>query len=505
VASAPTSYDLLPYSSKPYALTHPDNLATVAGLAGMRPPHVEQCRVLELGCGAGGNLIPMALSLPGASFVGIDLSSRQIADGQALAATLGLTNIRLRRLNILDVDASFGRFDFIICHGVISWVPTVVQEAILAICQRNLAEDGVAFVSYNAYPGWHLKGLVREMLLQRIHTDAEPREQIRQARSVVDQVSRALAGQGDAYSRLLKHQLALAASASDTYLFHDYLEAVNQPLYVHQFAERAAAHGLRYLGDAKLRSTAPPAPDRVEREQYVDMLVNRTFRRSLVCRADVRLDPAVGAASLRASHARARVRPVSAVPDIDSDRAEEFRTPSGKPWSTKDHREKALLVSVARRHPATISFAELSAAVGHLLGADPGSDDVADCLLRCWLAELVDLHLHPPRLPEQIAERPTASPLARVQAETGTEVTNLRHHTVELDPLAQAMLRCLDGTHDLASLAAELRALAEKEPPPNEHDGGADSPARPERWREDIDGSLERMLRYFQRSALLVS
>lgn len=75
----PTSYDEVPYESYPFAQTHPDRLATVATLLGLRPAPVEQCRVLELGCAGGGNLIPMALTLPESTFVGIDLSARQIA------------------------------------------------------------------------------------------------------------------------------------------------------------------------------------------------------------------------------------------------------------------------------------------------------------------------------------------------------------------------------------------------------------------------------------------
>jgi methyltransferase-like protein/ubiquinone/menaquinone biosynthesis C-methylase UbiE len=502
-AEAATTYDLLPYSSKPYALTHPDNLATVAGLAGLRAPALKDCRVLELGCGSGGNLVPMALSLPDVTFVGVDLSPRQVADAQELAAALHLTNIDFQPLNILAIGESLGRFDFIICHGVFSWVPFDVQEAILALCRLSLADNGVAFISYNAYPGWHLKGILREMLLHEVRPSDEPAAQVLQVRSLLQRLGRDLANRPDHYSRLLGDRVATAAASSDTYLFHEYLEDVNRPLYLHQFVERAGMHGLQYLGDAKLRTIAPLAADRVQREQYVDVVVNRSFRRSLLCREDVRLDPAVGAASLRACHAVARLRPVSAAPEVESDRVEAFRSPSGRLWSTGNQLDKALLVSLAGRYPATLSFAELTAAIERLLEADPGTHDLAGSLLRCWHAELIDLHARPRQLPERIADRPTASPLARMQAQTGFEVTNLRHHTVELDPVALAMLNLLDGTRDREALAAELGVLAQTEAPTNQGEGGPPSSQEP--WQEDIDGSLERMLRYFQRIALLVS
>jgi SAM-dependent methyltransferase len=502
-----TTYDLLPYSSKPYALTHPDNLATIAALAGLRTPSLERCRVLELGCGAGGNLIPMAMSLPGATFVGVDLSRRQIADARSMADALRLTNVDFRAHDLADIDEALGVFDFIVCHGVFSWVPATLREAILAVCRRNLGPDGVAYVSYNVYPGWHLKGLVRDMLLYRIGGDGEPQARVQRARSVLGEIAREVTDRRDSYSRLLRDEVTKVAGASDTYLFHEYLEDVNQPFYFHRFVEMATAHGLRYVGDARSRIDARSAADPVRHEQEHDFLVMRSFRRSLLCHADVRIDPAVGAASLRYCHARARARPVSAAPDVASDRAEDFRLPSGRIWSTSDRVDKALLVTVAASHPATLSVVELAEETGRLLDSGPDTDDMAETLAvglrRCWAAELIDLHLRPPRLPERIARRPTASPLARMQARTGAEVTNLRHHTVELDSVARAMLNVLDGTHDRAALAAELGVLARAVPSATAADG--DVPATSESWHEDIEGSIERMLRYLQRSALLVS
>src|SRR5262245_44196078 len=159
------SYEEVPYESKPISSSHPDSLATMAMLYGLQPPPLPSCRILELGCAGGGNLIPMALTLPNAQFVGIDLSPRQIADGQATITALGLGNIDLRALSILDVGPDLGTFDYIISHGVYSWVPAAVQEKILAICRDHLAPGGIAYISYNVYPGWHLRGMVRGMML----------------------------------------------------------------------------------------------------------------------------------------------------------------------------------------------------------------------------------------------------------------------------------------------------------------------------------------------------
>src|SRR6516165_12727057 len=99
------SYDAVPYESLPFNETHPDRLAALATLFGMSPAPAERCRVLELGCASGGNLIPMAVALPGSSFVGVDLSPRQIADGNEVVRALNLSNIELRSLDIRTIGA----------------------------------------------------------------------------------------------------------------------------------------------------------------------------------------------------------------------------------------------------------------------------------------------------------------------------------------------------------------------------------------------------------------
>src|SRR3954453_18003485 len=108
-----TSYDALPYLDLTVADTSPDRMAAMAILHGMTPPDPRRCRVLELGCASGANLFPLAVAMPEARFVGIDLSSRQIDDARAILATLGLENVSFRAMSLLDVDDDFGRFDYI--------------------------------------------------------------------------------------------------------------------------------------------------------------------------------------------------------------------------------------------------------------------------------------------------------------------------------------------------------------------------------------------------------
>src|SRR5260221_642375 len=157
------TYDEIPYPNLSHVQSHPDTLATLTSLLGLSPAPIENCRILEIGCASGGNLIPMALSLPASILVGIDYSARQIRDGQSAIDAIGLTNVSLRHMNILEITPEFGEFDYIIAHGVFSWVPADVREKLLDICKQNLAPAGVAFVSYNVYPGWHMLANIRDM------------------------------------------------------------------------------------------------------------------------------------------------------------------------------------------------------------------------------------------------------------------------------------------------------------------------------------------------------
>jgi cyclopropane fatty-acyl-phospholipid synthase-like methyltransferase len=153
----PTTYDELPYINKAFPQTHPDRLATLGRLFGLTPPDLETCRVLELGCASGDNLVPMALGLPNARFVGIDLSGHQIEQGQRQVSALGLSNIELRQFDIANIDASWGKFDYIVSHGIYSWIPAPVRERLLAICRDNLAPNGIAYVSSTRFPLAHAR------------------------------------------------------------------------------------------------------------------------------------------------------------------------------------------------------------------------------------------------------------------------------------------------------------------------------------------------------------
>jgi len=464
-----SSYEEIPYSSNPFAYTHPDCLSTVGMLYGMNPPPVENCRVLELGCAAGGNIIPMALSLPESRFIGIDLSPRQIDMGQEIADALGLTNIELKTQSIMDIKDSDGPYDYIICHGVYSWVPAEVQDKILTICSRNLTPQGVAYISYNTYPGWHMRGMIRDLLKFHVKQFVDGPTRVAQARAFLDFLIKSVPDPNTLYAQMLQVEADLLRDASDSYLFHEHLEDVNSPQYFYQFAENAAAKGLQYVAEAKfspmnsilnpevIKTLRQLSHDPIYWEQYMDFLRNMTFRRSLLCHADVALAKIPDLEALSSFYITARAKPANEVPDPDPDSTEEFSMTEEIRLKTNHPILKCALRTAYAIWPQSLTFEGLMAEVRSRLDpmeVDPRS--LAQALLRCYAGQFVELHRFVPQFVTEVSERPVGSPLARLQARASGKVTNLRHYIVNLNDLDRMVLSHLDGSRNVPRLVDTL-------------------------------------------------
>jgi methyltransferase-like protein/SAM-dependent methyltransferase len=476
--SARSSYDEVPYDSHPFAQSHPSRLATVATLFGLQPTPVEQCRVLELGCASGGNLIPVAEAFPNSWFVGVDLSARQIADGERIIRRTGLSNVSVRQASITDIDDTYGPFDYILCHGVFSWVPRDVQEKIFEVCSRRLTPSGVAYISYNTYPGWHMRGMIRDMLRYHALRFETPEQRIGQARALLDFLAQSARQDGGAYGVLLRDELDLMKKQSDQYLYHEQLEDVNDPVYFHQFVERAAKHGLRYLGESRIttmvtgnfgpdvrKTLALLASDPIQTEQYLDFVRNRMFRETLLVRAEQNPNWAIDADRLNGLHVASPAQPTVTPVDVASERPVQFRSRSGIAVSTTSPLSKAAMLLLSEEWPATIPFAELLRGATAKLGREPTDQDLnglAVSLINAHItSDLIELHASPSAFARAVSEKPVASPFARAQAAEGQrEVTNRRHEAVRLTDLSLRLLPLLDGTRDRGAITDALTALA---------------------------------------------
>src|SRR5215210_5538559 len=437
--TARTTYDEVPYSNYPYAQTHPDRLATVAALHGLPSPDPETARVLEIGCGAGGNLIAMGVATPGVSALGIDLAAAPIAEGRAAIEAVGIGNVELRQGDVSALrDGGLGEFDFVIAHGMYAWVPERVRDDLLGAIHSHLAADGLAYVSYNANPGGHLRRAMREAGLWFSAGAAPGVPRAERARELYAFLFEHRAGTKDWWGGLLESQLEPLARGPTYRLVHDDLGDHWSPVWFADFAERAAANGLAYVGESDLTTLLPERVppdveraldelsegDRIRREQLIDVLRCVFFRQSVLCR-DSR-------------------RPVDA-PDPSVLRDLHFAVRAGAPGDAQPEGLLGSALALLRsRAPDTLPFAELRAATG----ADP--DELSEALRDGFLGELVMPHRTPLRAVAVAGvEKPFASPLARWQAREHDEVTTMAYTTVVMEqPAARVLLGLLDGSRD---------------------------------------------------------
>jgi methyltransferase-like protein/2-polyprenyl-3-methyl-5-hydroxy-6-metoxy-1,4-benzoquinol methylase len=477
------SYDEVPYTNEAFPQSHPERLATLARVLGMAPADVRRCRVLELGCARGSNIVPMAYGLPGSTFVGIDLSARQVEEARSIAGALGLSNLDLRHADIADVDAGWGQFDYIVAHGIYSWVPPPIREKMFAICRDNLAPQGVAYISYNTYPGWHMRGAVREMMRWHTRKLAAPGDRLREARAILDFVAENTPP-GEPYANALRNESRFLRTQPDAYLYHEHLEDYNGGVYFHEFARDAAAHGLQYLAESNLSemmvSNFPPkvaqalrglASDIVALEQYMDFLQNRSFRQTLLARAEVPLRRQLDWRTVVPFHVRSAVEFANPVPSLAQGAPETFRGAHGVSVTTSNAMTKAALVELRSRWPRSMGFDALVRAArarldatGHFRRDGEPADDavVGSDVLRAYSGGLVALHVLPVDFPTVPSARPRASAIARFQAAQDGPVVNALHESAPLDRLSRNLLTLLDGTRAVDDLLPELaRRVAE--------------------------------------------
>ncbi|MBV9671485.1 MAG: class I SAM-dependent methyltransferase, partial [Verrucomicrobia bacterium] len=400
-----TTYDKVLYPSGAYPQTHPRRTSTVAFLRGMQPERIDRCRVLELGCGAGGNLLPIAYDYPDSEFVGLDLAQRPIAAGRALATQLDLKNIQLESMDISDLSvSSFGTFDYIIAHGLYSWVAAPVRKRILEICRDLLRPQGIAYVSYNAYPGNHLRDLARGMMRYHVSRFETVADKVGQARVLLKFLAESELEQ-DCYADVLKLQFERSMKYMDEAFFHDDLSDVNQPFYFHEFMQEAGHYRLRFVGEAMPADLDPSKfrpgvleklhelaeADEIVREQYKDFLRGCAFRQTLLCHdqmelsSDVRLD---------------RISQVHATCDATFTRNNDtfvFRRPKGSEIETPNPIVGFALEVVCSRWPESVSFSQMLDGVRRSNGSSDADVDsnIAVALSTLYRAGFLGLQWYP--------------------------------------------------------------------------------------------------------------
>lgn len=477
VTTLEVAYDEFPYESFSYPQTQPPRLHTVATLFGLTPSDIHKAKILEIGCAAGGNLLPLALLYPGAHYVGFDLSQEQITQANNNKEKLGLKNITFFQQDVTKLPQDLGEFDYIICHGVFSWVPDFVREGVLNVCRRHLSKNGLALISYNTLPGWSAVKSLREMMLYHTKNFKNPAQQVHEAKMLLNFIHENTPASNESYRQIIDRERKILNSTNDSYLFHEHLESENHQFYFHQFWEMIDNKDLAYVGDSEFasmfvgnlssaaRNTIGKIGDIVRQEQYMDFLTNRRFRHSIITHKEniSRINRNLGAQKILDFYIEPRFRPEN-LEQAPSDN-DKFVSTSNKEstFVTREKTASVLFRALAeKRFPVRVN--DFIKELEETKGINPV--DSKNILLKngITLALQAFIALHPDSVSfaTTVSKKPKAFSLARYYAEILPQniktVTNIKRESVGLSTLDKALLAYLDGTHtvdDLSQLVAK--------------------------------------------------
>jgi methyltransferase-like protein len=321
--------------------------------------------------------------------------------------------------------------------------------------------QGLAFVSYNALPGDHIRGVVRQMM--RMHTAAieDPRKKLEQARALLQMLAKAPGDAGDVYRPLLQSEVGRALQSSDELLFHDDLADISQPFFFSEFMAAAGAAGLQFASEAVFHSmnisALPPelagllsglaSRDLIAKEQYLDFLTCRGFRQTVLCHGEVELRRDVDAeriSQFRFFSEAQRTDPDEGQPGVA------FRHRNGSALRTDHALSIRAMDALLAANPRSVPFEDLAICAGATSPED--REALANVLFQTFTVGVTELRLFEPQVVVEVSERPTASPWARHTAATG-RAANLYHELIELDGPAKQLLPLADGSRTLPELA----------------------------------------------------
>ena len=461
------TYDSVPYLSFPFARLHPARLGAIGHILGLAPCPVNQARILEIGCATGGHLIPIAASYPGAEVLGLDISSTQIKLGNERIARLNLSNIRLETRSLTELCEADGPFDYIICHGVFSWIPEALRNELLRVVSERLSPAGIALISFNVLPGWRLYQVVRDSMILHAGTQSSHEQRTAWTRFMFQAMEKH-APENTTYGQIWRREAQRMSALPDFYLEHEIFEDHNNPSTFTKFIETARMHQLCYLAETRLASNIPEhysaeiaelirgfgENDPIRTEQYIDIVTGRSFRESLLIRADQaqrinrRLDPAY----LENLHFAATNGTTIQTNDDGTCR---IHFDDSESHVTSQSIATAMKRMLAAR-PATSSFDELS----HFLSQSERRR-LLETLLRFVCDGSIDIRSEPIVCLPDVSEKPTVWPLAASDAASGlSQTATLCHTPYLLSPFAQFLLPLLDGTRDRNELFELVYAQA---------------------------------------------
>ena len=474
-----SSYETIPYLSKFFIQTHPEWLAVIGTLFGMNLPSIEKCRVLELGCGNGSNLMAHAFSLPDSEFVGVDLAQTHIDEGNQFIADLDLTNIKLYQMDVMKMSVKdFGKFDYIIAHGLFSWVPDFVRDRVLQIYDEMLAPNGIGYISYNTYPGSHLRQLAQKPMRFIAKNFSDPVEKVKKSVSFLQFLTQET-NETEVLQPVLQNGLDAILKKQIPDIFHDDLAETNRSFYFYEFVEQLEKYNLQFLAEtevykmstesfsAQAKSFLDSLKDLIEREQYIDFFCSRFFRRSLVCKSEINLNHQPNLNILDKFSLVSSIRPAGKNPNFINREVEKFVGYEERGFEIDHPLTKMFLFLLGQKWAKAVQFTELLEEAKQTLDKkgfktdnwEKEIDITRQILLQlCLTTDFIYLHLYQPPAATKVPLKPEINKLARWQLGLGSNVYTLFNQNFNAaDPVLKKLLELMDGTRNNSDLIKSLK------------------------------------------------
>ena len=446
-----------PYRTFARKETHPARIGALARLHGIDAPLVSQASVLELGCGDGSNCIPLAERNPKSRFIGVDRDEALVLKGRSQIEQLGLTNVELICADIESYSPETGGFDYVICHGVYSWVSPALQRRILEISKRALSPRGVLFVSYNTLPGWRQRGVVRDIL--QVGADMSPDSSDGSRYEAGMKLLSIVAKEGAQVPAYVREAAERLVDSEPSYVIQEFLGEYNTPLLFKDFMCSAQSHGLQFLSEARvvMSSAEDLSPqmrsvlesfgdDLTMREQVLDLLRNRTFRETLLCRDSIALNRGLSVKVFKELVFVANYLPVQDGQTSSGVRLQERYT--DKEVVAPPGECEQVLRCVAQIGPGGATYSELLA---HPLGLS--EHELMRVVVTLWRTGFIDALTS-----KQCGERKLleVTSIAKLQARTESKVTSALHDSWKLSQNERLVFELLKDPMPRESLTDAL-------------------------------------------------
>ncbi len=478
MASDQFTYDAVPYPSFTFPQTHPDRLSTLGAIAGVSTAHPERCRVLELGCGDGTNLLSFAYALPNSEFVGIDLSQVHINKARNTASHLKVENTTFQQADVTELNyADLGQFDFIIAHGLFSWVPDDVRSHVLRIYRESLAPNGIGYISYNAYPGCHIRDMTSGIMRFGAGDIENPVEKVDKGIAFLDLISDA-AESDSLYQAILKREIGQIADRTRENVFHDDFSPVSRPFYFHEFWKMIGSIGMQFLSESdpsssnigRLDTRAQEVllslkGDILHREQLIDLITCRRFRSTLFCRAEIDVNHYPDPDVVSSLYVSSQMVADTASPNLTDTSSVRFAGPGNAAVEINHPLTKATLAFLSDRSARGTAFSDLILNATEMIDPKSASDeDIATTkayIFQLFSAGFVRLRKYQPAFKIEVGSFPQASAFARWQIENGgSSVTILTGANLTPENEAsRALITLLDGTRDRGQIVEAMKEM----------------------------------------------